>query len=228
MKKYLKILIAPLCILALIILTGLMWKLFNFPSQKELIPIIKNYFDTYGIWLVLIAAIVESGFVLGIYAPGGLVIFLGVIFSIGDPLRAIFVVATVILGFIIGFTVDFFLGRYGWYKFLIHFGLEKALLKVKERVEKYNISTAWLGYHHPDVGSLIATTYGILQYSYKKFLLITLPAVIAWSALWGFIAYIFGDKVLTMMGYKMLFIILGVWIVVRIVEVRMKERRIKI
>lgn len=228
MKEYLKILTAPILIALFVFVLGIFWKMLNLPPQEELIPIINNYFDKYGILLVFISAIIESGFVLGVYLPGGLVIFLGVIFSIGEPLQAILIVIAVIIGFMIGFSIDFFLGKYGWYKIFLHFGFEKALIKTRERLEKYNLSTVWFGYHHPDVGSLVSTTHGIMQYSFKKFILITLPPVIAWSIFWGTLAYILGNKVLGFIGYKTLLVILGVWIIARIVELKLEKTKLNI
>lgn len=224
MKKYLKIIIAPVVIISFLFLLDFIFKLFNLPSGKDLIPIIKVNFELYGIWLVFISAILESAFVIGVYAPGSLVIFLGVIFSIGNPVQASMVVLSVAVGFLIGFSIDFFLGKYGWYKFLLHFGFEKMILKTKEKIEKYGISTAWIAYHHPDFGSFVATTYGILQYSYRKFIFITLPPVVVWCTFWGIISYTLGDQVLKLIGYKILLIIFVVWVIVRIIETKISER----
>ncbi len=227
MKKYLKILVIPFALLVFVLLLDLMWKKLNLPPEEELIPIIRSYFDIYGIWLVFLAAVIESALVLGVYAPGGLVIFLGVIFSIGSPVRAVMVVASVILGFMIGFSFDYILGKYGWYRFFMHFGMGKTIERTKVRVEKYGFSTAWIGYHHPDFGSFIATTCGILGYSYRRFLLLTFPPVAVWCVFWGVLAYVLGDEALKLMGYKTLVVILLVWIVARIVEVRLAERKAK-
>jgi membrane protein DedA with SNARE-associated domain len=225
MKKYLKVLIAPAIIFVVVLLLDLSWKKLNLPPEEQLIPIIKAYFDLYGIWVVFLASVVESAFVVGIYAPGGLVIFLGVIFSIGSPFHAMMVVASVIVGFIIGFSIDYLLGRYGWYKFFLHFGLGKALEKTKLKMEKFSMSTVWVGYHHPDVGSFIATTCGILQYSYLKFLKLTILPVTAWCAFWGVLAYVLGNKALELMGYKMLLVILGVWVIARLIETKLAEKK---
>ncbi len=227
MKKYLKILIGPAVVLAIVAILALVWKLFNLPSDEELVPIIKSYFDTYGIIIVFLASVFESAFIVGVYAPGGLVIFLGVIFAIGSPMRAVLVVASVILGFLVGFTIDYYIGKYGWYKVLLHFGLGKTLEKTKERVQKYKLSTLWAGYHHPDFGSFIATSYGILKYPYKKFLLDSILPITCWCALWGTLAYMLGMSVLDLVGYQMLFIILGFWILVRIIETQIEGKRKK-
>ncbi|MDB5260399.1 MAG: DedA family protein [Candidatus Nomurabacteria bacterium] len=220
MKRYLEILVAPLCVLLLFIIVGLIWNGLNLPPQQELMITIKDYFNSYGIWLVFLASILEAAFVVGAYMPGSLVIFLGVILSIGNPIKAILVVLSVIVGFLIGFSIDFILGRYGWYKLLAHFGFKKAIESTKIRIQKYGYSIPWIGYHNPDLGSLVATSYGILNYNYKKFLLITVPPVMAWCAFWGFITYIFGNSIFNILGYKTLIIVLVVWVAVRIVEVR--------
>lgn len=223
MKKYLRILIAPVCLLLLVLLIGVVWKVLNLPPEEELISLIKVFFEKYGVGVVLVSAILESGFVVGIYAPGGLVIFLGVIFSIGNPWQAVWVVASAVLGFLIGYSIDFFLGKYGWYRFLVHIGLGNSIEKTKERIKRYGISTAWIGYHDPNLGSLVSTAYGTLQYSYTTFLMNTFLPVLMWCTFWGIIAYTFGNDALTLMGYETLFIIIGVWIIARVIEVRFFE-----
>ena len=80
MQKYFNLIKGPIILLFIFLVIGFSWKFLGFPSDKELMPVIKTYFDQYGIILVFISAIIESGFLFGIYAPGGLIIFLGVIF----------------------------------------------------------------------------------------------------------------------------------------------------
>lgn len=224
--KYLKLLIAPLCVLAFFALLGFLWKFFNFPPEEQLIPIIKTFFDTYGIALVFVSAILESAFIVGVYAPGGLVIFLGVIFSAGDPLRVVFVVLSVIVGFLIGFTIDFYIGRFGWYKLFLHFGFGKILEMTKARIQKYGLSVPWLAYHNPDTGSFVATAYGMLRFSYRSFFAKSVLPIIAWCSFWGVLAYILGMNALEIMGYKTLVVIIGVWVIARIIEMKLAERKL--
>lgn len=217
-KKYLRLAVAPLSVLALFSLIGLAWKILNLPSESEMVSVIRSYFDTYGILLVFVSSIVESAFIVGVYAPGGLVIFLGVILSGGDPLRALMTVASVVLGFLIGFSLDFYIGRIGWYRFLLHFGFGRVLETTKVRMRKYGLSVPWLGYHNPDTGSVVATAYGILGLSYRDFLKKSVAPIVAWCAFWGLIAYFLGMSALEIMGYKALVVIVGVWIAARIIE----------
>ena len=227
MQKYFNLIKGPIILLFIFLVIGFSWKFLGFPSDKELMPVIKTYFDQYGIILVFISAIIESGFLFGIYAPGGLIIFLGVIFSVGDPVKAALVVTSVIVGFIVGYTIDFLLGKHGWYKILSKYGLNKSIEKTKERIQKYGLSTAWIAYHEPNLGSFVATAYGILGYTYKKFILITIPAVIFWCVFWGSIAYNLGEKALEILVYKAILVVVGIWIIIRIIEMKLEENKQK-
>lgn len=224
MKKYLQILIVPFLYILFALFVSYTWKLFHLPSPEEFLPVIKLYFDQYGVLIVFAASLIEAAFVVGSWVPGSVVIFMGVVFSIGNAVQAVAVVLSVIVGFIIGFTADFYLGKYGWYKLIAHFGFAQGLENTKKRIQKYGLSIPWLGYHTPDLGSFIATSYGILGYSYKKFLMLSAPPVIFWCTFWGSVTYIFGEKVLSILGWKTLFIILIVWVIARVVEVKFMDK----
>ena len=127
-NKYLKALVAPAILLCFILSVGLFWNMLGLPDKDTFVLIIKKYFDMYGLWLILVAAIAESALVVGAYAPGSMVIFLGVILSVGNTRLAVAVVLTTAVGFMIGFSLDYILGRYGWYKLFMHLGFEKSLL----------------------------------------------------------------------------------------------------
>lgn len=180
----------------------------------------KEYFDQYGLLIVFIAALIESAFVVGSWVPGSVVIFMGVVFSSGNPVQGIMVVLSVIFGFIIGFTADFYLGKYGWYKLITHFGFAQGIENTKNRIQKYGMSIPWLGYHSPDLGSFIATSYGILGYTYKKFLSSSLLPIAFWCAFWGALTYTLGEKALSVLGWNALLVILVVWITARFIEVK--------
>ena len=224
MKKYLEILIAPIVYLLFALCISYTWQLFNFPAPTAFLPVMKEYFDRYGILIVFTASLIESAFVVGSWVPGSIVIFMGVVFSTGNPSQAIAIVLSVILGFIIGFTVDFYIGRYGWYKLILHFGFAKGIENTKQRIQKYGMSIPWVAYHSPDLGSFVATSYGILGYTYKKFLALSVPPIFFWCTFWGTVTYLLGEKALSVLGWNALIIILAVWIVARIVEVRLSHK----
>lgn len=220
MRKYLEILVVPTLYIAFIVGLSFMWSLFHLPPPEVFLPVMERYFDQYGVLIVFTAAIIESAFVVGSWVPGSIVIFMGVVFSAGNPTQALLVVLAVIVGFIIGFTLDYYLGKYGWYKLIAHFGFTQGIENTKKRIQKFGVSIPWLGYHSPDLGSFIATSYGILGYSYKQFLIRTIPPVIFWCGFWGATTYTLGEKFLAILGWKILAIILVIWVLARFIEVR--------
>lgn len=77
MKKYLEILIIPIVYIIFALCIGYTWKFLHLPSPEVFIPIMKEYFDQYGILIVFLAALIESAFVVGSWVPGSVVIFMG-------------------------------------------------------------------------------------------------------------------------------------------------------
>jgi membrane protein DedA with SNARE-associated domain len=107
-------------------------------------------------------------------------------------------------------------------------GFAKSLEKTKDRIQKYGLSIPWVGYHDPNLGSLVATAYGILGFTYKRFFTLTILPVICWCSLWGILAYILGMNALKLMGYEALIVIICIWIIARFIEIKIEERRSKI
>lgn len=189
----------------------LFWKLFKLPPESELIEIIRGYFLQYGLVTVFVAALIEAMLLAGVYLPGGLVIFLGVLFSAGNPKHAALSVLMTILGFSLGYLLNYSLGKYGWYKVLVKFGLSSSLETAKEQFEKHGYKAIWLSYWQPNLAAFTSTAAGILGTSFVKFVVVSCAAAFTWSAFWGILAYFVGDKVLMYLGPLFLIIMIG-WI----------------
>lgn len=214
MKVLLQKIKVPILIGTFFITVLLLWNLFNLPSEDELISLARNYFQHYGVVTVFFAAIIEGALFAGWYAPGGLVIFLGVIFS-RSPQQAVASVVATILGFTIAYTLNFFIGKYGWYKALFRLGVRKPLEKANTSFEKYGFRAIYLSYWEPNLASLISTTAGIAKVSFRKFFIASGVATVFWGIFWGSITYIFGQKILNYLGLVFLAAMLGwiVWII---------------
>jgi membrane protein DedA with SNARE-associated domain len=206
----------PILVCAFFGVVFLLWRLFNLPSEDELVSLARNYFQHYGVVTVFFAAIIEGALFAGWYAPGGLVIFLGVILS-RSPLQAVASVVATILGFIIAYTLNFFIGKYGWYKALFKLGVRKSLEKASTSFEKYGFRAIYLSYWEPNLASLISTAAGIAKAPFKKFFIVSGIATIFWAIFWGSITYICGQKILNYLGIIFFIVMLGwvVWIIIR-------------
>jgi membrane protein DedA with SNARE-associated domain len=124
-----------------------------------------------------------------------LVIFLGVAATAGQPEKAVATVFAVCLGMLIGYIVNYFLGKYGWYKVLIKFGFQNELLKIESRVQNKGLLGAFFLYIMPGLGSLLSTAFGVLKFNFFKFLLFTCTMVLFWNSIWGTVVYFFGMPV---------------------------------
>lgn len=206
----------PILIIVVFTVLILLWNLFNLPSEEVLIDVVKSYFSKYGLVTVLLASVVEGMLVVGWYLPGGLVIFLGVILSAGDPYRATLSVIATIIGFCIAYTFNYFLGKHGWYKVFTIFGLKNSLEKAEVQFHKHGYRAMFLSYWQPNLAALISTGAGVLKAPFKKFFFYSTISTILWSVFWGIVAYILGQKVLSYLGVVFFGIMVGwiLWIIV--------------
>ena len=216
-KNYLKKLSLPLTCIAIVLSLSLIWHLFDFPPREEMIVMAKSYFEQYGLVTVFLASLIEGMLLVGWYLPGGLVIFLGVILSAGNPERAILSVLATVAGLFVAYLTSYALGRYGWYKLFMALGLKGPLRDAQAKFEKQSFKAIYATYWQPNLAGLISTSAGILHASFKKFFVASLIATILWSTFWGSAAYFFGEKILDYLG-AVFFVTMAGWIVMEIVK----------
>ena len=211
-KTIFKILSIPLFLMVVFLIVMILWNIFNLPKDEKLIEITKNWFNNYGLWIIFISAILEGTFVLGQYYPGGLVIFLGVISAGNDMPKVIGVVAIVSVSFFIGYSFDYLIGRYGWYKLFLKFGLKKSLDHAQAKLTKHELNAVMLSYWEPNLASVTSTAAGILQIPLKRFSLHSLIGIVVWNTFWGILIATLGVKALELMGLKWILIVFFVWV----------------
>lgn len=219
LKDALKILAFPLMILGIYLSMRIIWKIFELPTDTELLPIVKTWFSTYGLWIVFAGAIVEGFLLLGQYFPGGVIIFLGVISAGKNVGQAVAVVFVVCAAFFISYTLNYLLGKYGWYKLLAKFGLSTAIEKSKEKLTNKGLNAIFFSYWDPNLASIAATAAGILQIPLVKFSLFSAAGIVLWNIFWGALVYNLGESALKMfVGLKYVLIVFAVWIGVLIIK----------
>ncbi len=218
LKNIIKILSAPLALLAAYLFVLLLWRILGLPKEDLLIETTKNWFNHYGLWVVFTSAVLEGTLILGQYYPGGLVIFLGVIAAGHDVPKIIQVVAVVSLAFLIGYSIDYLIGRYGWYKLFLKFGLKKSLDKAQSKLQKHELNAVIFSYWEPNLASITATAAGILQVPLAKFSLHSAAGIIIWNTFWGTLVASLGPKALELIGLKWVLIIFSAWVIILLVK----------
>ena len=217
----------PLIFLGVFSSLYLVWKILDLPPEAELIEIARAYFEKYGLVTVLVSAIIEGLLLIGWYYPGSLVILLGVIFAGKNIPHVIEVVSVVTLGLFIAYIINFFLGKYGWYRLLLAFGLKEPLENAQHRLIKYGLSGIFISYWQPNLAALASTAAGILHFSFRKFLLYSLVSVVTWNIFWGTLVYFLGEASLSFVGLKFAFIAIGIWIAFRLISRKIKREPTK-
>jgi membrane protein DedA with SNARE-associated domain len=218
LKEYLKFLSVPIGLLVVFLCMSLLWKVFGLPTDDQMIPLVKDYFNRYGLWIVFIGALIEGFFILGQYFPGGFIIFLGVISSVGDIPRAIETVAITSLSFFIAYSLNYFVGKYGWYKILERFGFGHSIENAKTKLSSQGMNAVMFGYWEPNLASIIATSAGILKIPFARFSAYSLLGIIVWNTFWGVLVYFLGESALKIIGLKYVLVIFGVCILILIVK----------
>lgn len=198
----------PLIITSVFLIFILLWKILNLPSDEVLIQLAKDYFIKYGFSTVFLASLIEGMLMVGFYIPGGVVIFTGVILSAGNPNQAILSVSASIVGFILAYSFNYLLGKYGWYKVFVKFGMKNSLEEAREKFEKYSFKAIYMSYWQPNLGSLISTCAGILKSDFYKFTLHSILGATLWYSFWGFVTYLLGEGILS----YLVFIFFGIMI----------------
>lgn len=202
----------PIVIILIFVSFILIWDLLNLPPDEVLLSMAQSYFLKYGFITIILASIIEGALVIGWYLPGGVVIFTGVILASGDPKRAILSVLATIIGLSLAYILNYFIGRYGWYRAFVVFGLKNSLENSKVQFQKYGYKAIFMSYWQPNLAALVSTSAGILHIPFKRFFIYSTFAAITWSVFWGTMAYVFGQKILKYLGI-VFFGVMIVWII---------------
>lgn len=219
MKYYLKLLSIPLSLLFVFVSLFLIWKIFDLPETEILLFYIDAWFNKYGLSILFISALIEGMLLFGGYFPGVFVIFVSVVLANSVPEAAlrVFVGTT---GLLIAHIANYFLGKYGWYKLLARYGLAEPIKESQEKITKYGPIAIFTSYWMPSIGALTDTAAGILQMSFRRFIIYSLVSLIFWDTLVGVVVYLLGKDALIAVssgGATELFIqlaIVAVWILI--------------
>lgn len=179
--------------LVIIVYLAIMWLARKYiVDAPTLINNLKGLYDTYGYWLIFVGAMLEGTFVVGLYLPGSLVVLLGAALAKTGVVSFPLVILIAVIGFNTGYTINYLLGKYGWYRVVEGLGFKKQIDHAKAKLEKYEVMALLFGYVMPSAASFLSTSAGIMHFPFKKFLIASLLIQTGWSLLWGTLAYVLG------------------------------------
>lgn len=191
------------------------WTFFDLPPREALIELFRGWIAQYGYIIIFAGAFLESLLLIGWYVPGSLVIFLSVILA-PSPQAAAISVLIVIAGLWSGYTFNFFVGKYGWYKLLIAFGIKQYLDEAQAKLTRYGVLAIFSSYWNPGLASFTSTAAGILHYPPIKFLSYSITATALWGIFWGTVVFILGERALHMfLSWPFMAFVVVLWIAIR-------------
>jgi len=214
MKEAIKLLSVPLVLVVIYLVMYAVWRILGLPDDEHLLVIVREWFSRYGLWIVFISALIEGFLLLGQYFPGGFIIFLGVISAGNDISRATGVVLIVCLSFFISYSLNYLVGKYGWYILLAKFGLAGSIEKSREKLIKQGLNAIFFSYWEPNLASLTATAAGILNVPFKKFSFYSAAGILLWNIFWGTLVFTLGESALKIVGLKYVLFIFFVWVAI--------------
>ena len=193
----------------------LLWFRFSLPTQEQIMEFVRGLYQQFGYLIVLTAGLIESVFLIGMYLPGSTAILLGAVLAKSGVVSLPFIILLGTLGMMVGYTVNYMLGKYGLYHLLVRFGMEQPLKKAEEKLETHGNKALFVGYLAPNGGAFISTAAGIAKMPFQKFIVLSTLSQLFWSTLWGTLAYLFGDifiEVFFKYAIVFVYLLLGFWL----------------
>lgn len=192
-------------------------------NHADFINQVKALYSRFGYSLVFLGAFFEGLFPVGLYIPGSTVVLLGAISAKAGVIKFSLVIVLGTLGFVLAYTANYFVGKFGVYRLLAFLGLEQEIINAQKKLKKSQIKAIFLGYISPGTGSFISTASGVIKISFWKFLLTSIISQSFWSLIWGSTAYIFGLPVVELFLKNFFLIIIFIVIIWIFKKLRKKE-----
>lgn len=188
-----------------------------FPTGEALVSYLASIYGRFGYEIVAIGSAFEALILINFFTPGILAIALGVIFAKAGELDLTLAIFVASGGTLIGYMLDFLLGRFGFANLLAKMGYHKLVEEAKIKIEKLDLKTLSLGFIHPNIGAVVSLMAGALRMDFKNFFVLALLATLIWYSLWGLLIFATAGVFLTVFTKYtlMLFLLVSsIWILI--------------
>src|SRR5690242_14293882 len=98
---------------------------------QTLINFLRDLYDHYGYLIVFLGALGENTALLGLVLPGGTLALLGAFYARQGTLNLFWVIFFAWIGTVIGYHVDYLLGRYALARIMARWGGAKLGLRLR-------------------------------------------------------------------------------------------------
>lgn len=223
-KPLLQVIAMPLFFLALLITIYALWNAFNLPRTDEIILMMQGWFQTYGLWLMSVNGLIEGLAFVGMYYPGTLVIFLGVVLM--DSLLDVLIVGLMTLaGLMVAYALDYYIGTKKWCRRLMRLGISKPFEVAQGHIREGGARNIFWYSWMPNVTTFMATAAGVEGVGWWRTMWELFKATVIWGGGWILIFIFIGDEILEIFGIQILFLLIIIWMVSNVVNEEYRLRK---
>lgn len=209
-------LIAPITLLLLYIIL-LIFLRGTMPTSEEILANLTNLYRRFGYEVVFLGVLLEALLLVNLFVPGLIIVAFGAIFARAGEMDLTTVVIVAVIGAVLGYTIDFLLGHFGFGKIISKIGYGKIITQAKVRLEKSLVPTFALGFIQPNIGSFIALAAGALKVKFRTFILLATLSTVAWASFWAVLVFALGEVfliILTKYVWIVVLFALSVWLLI--------------
>jgi len=159
---------------------------------EQAVDITRELFERWGEPTVFLAPLLENTIFLGALIPGTLVMVLAGVATENGLIRLELAIPLAIAGAIIGDTISYWIGRFGWQRL----GPESRLVKFSERIREPLMNhSVWLilSYHFAGYSRLVGpASAGFLRVPFMRWAILDYIGVTLWVITFIMAGYILG------------------------------------
>lgn len=177
-------------VLALILISvGISWKYLGLPDAADATALAERFFEQYGLITLLIAAFIESIFMISFYFPGSFVVVLAILVSDRSFASLLAIVVIGWVSVLSATVVNYWLGREGFYRLLLKLGSRSLVDRMQTWLDKRGSIVVFIAAAHPNLLAIANICMGIARKGLMKVLSLTSVAILFWIP---FTVFIFG------------------------------------
>lgn len=167
------------------------------PTTEEIIKHFTTLYSRFGYEIIFISAILEALVLVNFVVPGLIAMAMGAIFARTGHIDLTLVIITAALGLLLGYMIDFLLGRLGFGRIMRKLGWGWVLNKAQIELNKFGTGSLIVGFAYPAVASFLSLAAGATGMRLVNFFILAFLSCAFWVPLWGIIIYALGEIFLT-------------------------------
>jgi membrane protein DedA with SNARE-associated domain len=210
------------------------------PDIQQWIELLGGLYDQYGYLIVFLGSFGENTAFLGLFLPGGTLALLGAFYARLGTLNLALVILFATLGTVLGYHIDYLLGRFVLTRFVSRWGnsrlgrrlrLAARLRLARKMLTRHGGKAILISHTIGHMRSFVAMSAGITHMRYPRFLAFEVLAALLWNTLYGLLGYFIGMEINTLetllqrAGWGILGLLLIILLIWRFLWPRIKRQR---